>query len=183
MKTLLSSALVATCIFCTQLQASSVSKPINGKSSKSPAKKEMHRNCLALSGSVTMEGKKLKDVTVLLYKGDKLIHTTPEGKKEVNTFVLQENAYYTVRYTKPGFADRMICIDTHLPEGVEMKPIFEFDFNLVMISDQEVISNPSLDFPAGLIYYDLQSEKFEASDPYSTSLKNLTGKTGAVVQK
>ena len=42
--------------------------------------------------------------------------------------------------------------------GEIRKPIFRFEFNMDLISDQEAIANPSLEFPAGLIYFDLKQK-------------------------
>jgi|GEM_PF-2840243 hypothetical protein len=175
MKTLSTSAMIAfASLLCIQLHAGSTNRPSPEKPMKAPAKKEMvRRNCLEVNSSVSIFGKRMKDVTILLYKGDKLINTISASKKEVNSFVLQEDAQYTLRFTKPGCADRMICINTILPEGVDLKPLFEFDFDLDMIPEQEAAKNPAIDFPAGIIYFDEYTEKFERSDDYASSLKNL----------
>jgi hypothetical protein len=174
MKTFTTSALIAAaCFFCVQLHAGTVNKPVAGKPAKTMAKKEVHRACLEVSGSASIYGKRMKDVTILLYKGDRLIHTLAASKKEVNNFLLEENTNYTLRFTKPGCADRLICIDTHIPEGIDLSPLFHFDFDLDMIPESEIQNKTIADFPAGLIYYDTESEKFETSATYSESLKSI----------
>jgi hypothetical protein len=113
----------------------------------------------------------MKGVTLKLYKGSRLVSKIPATGIRPASFVLEQNTGYTLYYSKPGYLDRIIQINTTLPEDVSPNPIFLFDVEMEMLT-LEMESTVS-DFPAGIISYDPETEKFERSEVYSQGIRKL----------
>jgi hypothetical protein len=136
-----------------------------------PVHAKPNAKCLALSCSASSEGEPLKGVTLKLYKGSRLVSKIPATGIHPASFLLEQNTGYILYYSKPGYLDRIIQINTSLPENVSPDPLFLFDVEMDMLT-LEMESTVS-DFPAGIISYDQETEKFERSEVYSQGIRKL----------
>jgi len=148
------------------------SKPVKNKAKEATAAKA----CLELKGSASLNGSKLKDFNIRLYKGGKLVHQMANGKKDKCSFLLEANQEYTLCFSKKGLADRMISINTAVPEDMDLSHLFLYEFDMEFIPENGKINSEALDFPAGLIYFDDDTEKFEYSRKYAQSIQDLKKK-------
>jgi hypothetical protein len=132
--------------------------------------------CLELKGSASVNGSKLKDFSIRLYKGGKLVSKMSNGKKEKCNFLLEANSEYTICFSKKGLPDRMISINTAVPEDVDLSRHFIYEFEMEFLPESTRINSEAIDFPAGLIYFDEDTEKFEYSRKYAKSIQQLKKK-------
>jgi hypothetical protein len=150
----------------------------NDRPAKNIEKKTvLKRECLEIAGTAMSKGITLKQVAVKLYKGDQLVAQIPTTRKEKVFFVLEENCAYTLVYSKPGYVDRMIQVDTKLPDKTKLEPIFTLEFEVEMMPENKTNESDILDFPAGIVYYNKASDKFEDSRTYTSRLQSLAGNT------
>jgi hypothetical protein len=160
-----------TLALCFQLTAADA---VTDKPAKNVKKQVAVENeCLEVSGKPVINGASLKNVSVKLYNKDVLV-TEIESMEEAKVFFgLKSNTEYTVRFSKEGYADRLIRFDTHLPKEVVIKPIFRFDFDVEMVPLATVVDPYYLDFPAGLVSYDSKVDKFEHSKKYGACINKM----------
>jgi hypothetical protein len=93
------------------------------------------------------------------------------GKKKFH-IVLKKDSYYTIRITKKGYAEKLICVNT-LFDG-EDGVLYRLDFGTELITADEArhFDQDNLDFPAAILYYDKRTDSFEYSEHYTRSLRN-----------
>jgi hypothetical protein len=133
---------------------------------------QAHKSCLELTGTAELNGKRINQYCVKLYIDNVIVKTSPASSRDKFKFILEENRNYTLCFSKPGCIDRLIRIDTYLPDGVEPSPPFEFDFQMEMLAESNA-GMQDTDFPAGLIVYDPSTQKFESSRKYMAGLKKV----------
>lgn len=86
-------------------------------------------------------------------------------------FLLKKNTSYTIRITRSGYVDRLVCIDTSIP--MEEKELFKFIFTTKLMRDDVSthLNQDALDFPIAMIYYDKEQQCFDYSKQYTVSVK------------
>lgn len=86
-------------------------------------------------------------------------------------FILDENEYYTIEVSKPGYVKRLIIVSTQLPQNVNPKPLFTFGFEVVLFKEVKEADDYYLDFPIALIGYDAKNKVFDNHYNYTYHIK------------
>lgn len=85
---------------------------------------------------------------------------------------LRCNSYYTIKISKKGFIDRLICIDTAIPEGYDEDSFrFRFETELLDMSAAKGMNKDMLDFPAAIVHYQESEDYFDYNRAYTDNLK------------
>ena len=86
-------------------------------------------------------------------------------------FLLKRNTSYTIRITREGFATKLVCINTNLPD--DEKEMFKFIFTTKLMKEELAarLNQDALDFPVALIYYDLEQQSFDNDKHYTMAVK------------
>lgn len=158
--------IVMACAFLPTL----IHANINPKDSTKPTE------CLTIVGMAIDEyNNSIDSVEVRLYKQStvvkKNIITTIDQEYKNFDFTLEVNQYYTVEVSKPGYVTRRIGFYTDLPSNVILKPLFYFEFDLVLFKEKKM-DDYYLDFPIALIYFNKKSGTFETADKYTKYIKS-----------
>lgn len=110
---------------------------------------------------------------VELFQANKIVDSLilKKGKRKF-TFYLVKNAYYTIRISKPGYTDRLVCVNTAVPKKYA-EEIHTFNFTTELLSKDESLrlDADALDFPIAIIYFDKEEECFNPALEYTRSLK------------
>ncbi|PCJ26367.1 MAG: hypothetical protein COA97_06185 [Flavobacteriales bacterium] len=109
--------------------------------------------------------KKMKDVTVNLYKGNEIVSTKKWGKKFDYNLALE--TYYTLELIKEGFISKRIAISTF--EGDKGAEPFMFVMELIKVQDG--IKGMDEDYPSALIEYKKDEGTFNFDVNYAKNLK------------
>ena len=86
-------------------------------------------------------------------------------------FVLDANEYYTIEISKPGYVKRLVSISTKLPSNVSIRPLFKYEFDIVLFKDREGVDDYYLDFPVALISYHAKTAIFDNNNKYTKHIK------------
>jgi hypothetical protein len=125
---------------------------------------------LPMIGQVYTEGKKTNDYKVELYKDNQFLGEKPSGRKGRFRLELDIDAMYTVRITKPGFQQKLMYIDTTLPEQLVEYPDYELYVNLQPYNAKNI--DPFYtDFPSAIIRWNEDMGGFYHSDHYLTHIQ------------
>ena len=123
---------------------------------------------LTVSGRVMLDGKTIDNVAVSIYRNNELvdsIFTGPNGKFKYKLLV---NSYYALIFDNSGNYHKTLVIETTIPDNIaEIKP-----YRCVIRLDAEFVDDPKnaelyLDYPIGIVKFDLESGMFELDYHYS----------------
>jgi hypothetical protein len=131
--------------------------------------------CLEISGKISKAATKTSGgYTVTLVH-----HNTPVDSLVVKEgssfkFLLKENAWYAVQIKKEGYTQKMISINTSLPEDKYNKLIFKLSFvidELISQWESKHLDSDALDFPIAIFAFDKKKEAFYYSEEYTSNIK------------
>jgi hypothetical protein len=157
--------------------STSVSAAKPGRVISAPAKKARdQKKCLEICARPMFRGEAMKDVTIRLYKADQLVYQILASEEPRIFFALDPNSNYSVKFSKEGYTDRLISINTTIPDDVVMSPIFTFDFDIEMVAQNVSLDEFYLDFPVALVTFDKRKEIFGYNREYTRKISTLQRK-------
>ncbi|MCW3075939.1 MAG: hypothetical protein JWO32_548 [Bacteroidetes bacterium] len=106
----------------------------------------------------------------LIYNGIGIDSLKVKDKKEFK-FELKRNKIYGIRVSKKGYADRIISIDTRLPQYAQGYFRFKFDTELIKKEQSKKLNPDALDFPIALICFNNDMKCFYFNEEYTTYIK------------
>ena len=112
---------------------------VNGPSKKDSIESN---ECLKVVGIAIADGKEnIDSVEVrLLEKNEEMewieITNVPYHDHSFS-LTLEVNKYYTIEVSKPGYVKRLIVISTYLPSNINLKPIFEYSFQVELFKEKK----------------------------------------------
>ncbi|MGD1845100.1 MAG: hypothetical protein ACFB10_06870 [Salibacteraceae bacterium] len=110
---------------------------------------------------------KIKEATVTLYDGNRIVKTIQTKKNGKFLFQLNRNRDYTIEIKKDTYVTKRVSISTKVPHGVGWLPDFDFDTSLLKVEKFRGIDISDLDFPSALIAYDTKDKEMDFSKTYS----------------
>lgn len=120
---------------------------------------------LPVQGEVTLNGDRSDVVDLVLYRDNEQLGTLQTDKKGHFTLELDINQFYTVRAMKNGYQEKMLYIDTSIPENVLDYPDYLCFLNLQPATGQGV--DPFYtDFPSAIVRWSDEEEGFYHSEHY-----------------
>lgn len=134
------------------------------------------QSCLEVIGiALDEKNKSIDGVEVRLFKKNEemeWMEVTSVAHHDHNfKFVLDQNEYYTIEVSKPGYVSRSVVISTVLPADVAPKPLFSYGFEVKMFKVQTCMDDYYLDFPVALISYNKKHKVFENNENYTGHIK------------
>lgn len=123
---------------------------------------------LPVSGRVMLDGKTIEQVKVSIFRNNEFvdsIFTGPNGKFNCDLFV---NSNYALTFGNSAVGQKTLAIETFIPDNItEIKP-----YKCIIRLDAEFVDDPEnakiyLDYPIGIVKYDLESGMFELDYHYS----------------
>lgn len=123
---------------------------------------------LDFSGIMTINGEKVSDYTVYIFKDGQLADSVFVENRREQYFELALYHNYTIKFCKPGYKERLILVDTHLPEKFHLT-YFTFRYEIEFIPEDE--SNTFDDFPVAYITYDPHKKDFDYNRTYHHNVR------------
>lgn len=123
-----------------------------------------------VEGVVTEEGKKCKDATVKLFKGNQEVHQVMSENGKFN-FVLDFNHYYTIVVSKKGMVSKIISVDTRVKSTRIRVPVYECDIDLISESLFLGMNTSILDFPMAIVSYSRSKGEFAHNEDYTSHMR------------
>ena len=123
---------------------------------------------LPVSGRVMLYGKTIDKVKVSIFRDNQFIDsifTGPNGKFNYDLLV---NSNYALIFDNSGEYQKTLVVETFIPDSItEIKP-----YRCIIRLDAEFVDDPEsaeiyLDFPIGIVKFDMESGVFELDYHYS----------------
>lgn len=139
-----------------------------------------------LKGNISIIRGNLADVKVDIYKnGNKIKTLTPNslGKYE---YELEYQNEYKLTFSKPGFVEKSMIIDTHLPpEQLDKDFKYKWDTDVKLFKQYDGINFTIFTQPVQKIFYDEKSKKFDFDSDYNkmilSDLQKISDQVDAAV--
>ena len=126
---------------------------------------------LPVRGTVMQDGERIKDYNLILYKDNKVVAPPHIDKKGRFHLELDIDAAYTVHISKPGYAQKIIYVDTSLPKDLVTYP--DYEMTLGLIADASTSVDPFYsDFPSGIVRWNPEMEGFYHSEQYMAHIQS-----------
>lgn len=129
---------------------------------------------LEVRGKAVVKGKTTDKVyKVELIENNKIIDSVLESDNEQFSFGLLRNRYYALKVYKTGYMPKLILINTYIPEKKYLIDYFIFDFEteLISISEEEKLDKDTRDFPLAIVRFDSSKKGFNYNQKYSKNIK------------
>ncbi|MCB9184884.1 MAG: hypothetical protein H6591_13325 [Flavobacteriales bacterium] len=118
-----------------------------------------------VQGEVTLNGQETAEASLVLFRDNEQLGTLQTDKKGRFTLELDINQFYTVQVKREGYQDKMLYIDTKLPENVVDYPDYLCFVNLQPLSTQGI--DPFYtDFPSAIVRWNEEEGGFYHSEHY-----------------
>lgn len=141
-------------------------------------KNDNKENCLATVGFFT-NTVLIKNIRVYLYNGSDIVDSAKVNSNKDFGFVLDRNKRYTICINAPDFYQRLITINTDLPEHVNTIPLFIFEFEIELIPEIKGVDDYYMDFPIAIIEFDPKTETFGYRKKYTSMMQRESRKVQA----
>ncbi len=121
-------------------------------------------------GQVLIDGEKAADYQLVLYKDNIELGKLQSDKRGRFELELDIDAFYMVRIIKDGYQEKIVAIETELPEGLVNYPDYECTVSLQQTASKNV--DPFYtDFPSAIVRYNAELGGFYHSEHYLTHIQ------------
>jgi hypothetical protein len=124
---------------------------------------------LKISSFLTYHGERMSDYTIIIYKNGTGVDTMNVNGDNSVKFFIDFDADYCVRFIKKGYYDRVVLVNTRIPESYR-NDFYKFDFEIEMISDKSS-PNTLADMPVALVQYDQGENDFINNRDYFRQIR------------
>lgn len=126
---------------------------------------------LEISCSVSQQNNPMRDYTILILEDDTIRDTIFADLTLPIYIQLELNKSYVLEFSKPGFLERLVLIDTKVPEGKSRKR-YSYDFEIDMPFRYCDTAEHAVQ-PIARICYDPESGQFNYDDEYARNIGNI----------
>jgi hypothetical protein len=133
----------------------------------SQAQKNSKKSILELTGSALLNNTRTSDYSISVYLDGRIIDSMYTKSKRTIKFYVDYNQVYTILFQKQNCLDKIVIVNTQIPEGLKSMEDDSFDFEIEM---SEVLSkkNKELDdYPIAVLYIDKFEEMLQVSADYN----------------
>lgn len=126
---------------------------------------------LEISCTVSQKNKLMHDYRILIIENDSVFDTINADLTEPIYIQLDLNKSYVLEFSKPGFQEQAVLVDTKVPSGAVNRR-FTYDFEVELhtrSSDTGLYAVP----PIARIIYDLKLADFNYDEEYAKSIGNI----------
>jgi hypothetical protein len=129
--------------------------------------KNSKKSTLELIGSALLNNARTSDYSISVYLDGRIIDSMYTKSKRTIKFYVDYNQVYTLLFQKQNCLDKIVIVNTQIPEGLKSMEDDSFDFEIEM---SEVLSkkNKELDdYPIAVLYIDKFEEMLQVSADYN----------------
>jgi hypothetical protein len=129
--------------------------------------KNSKKSALELIGSALLNNARTSDYSISVYLDGRIIVSMYTKSKRTIKFYVDYNQVYTLLFQKQNCLDKIVIVNTQIPEGLKSMEDDSFDFEIEM---SEVLSkkNKELDdYPIAVLYIDKFEEMLQVSADYN----------------
>jgi hypothetical protein len=120
---------------------------------------------------VTQDGGAAEQITVTLYKDNIQVTQLLPTEHSAFELALDLDSYYSIRISKPGFRDKLVFVDSHLPDGVQRFGDYVCEVHLEPMERFSHSDPFYLDFPSAVVRWDATKQDYDHSEEYLTDIQ------------
>lgn len=125
---------------------------------------------LPVHGQVLVDGQRADGYQLILYKDNIELGKLDSDKRGRFELELDIDASYMVRIVKDGFQEKIVAIETKLPEGLVKYPDYECTVSIQRTASKNI--DPFYtDFPSAIVRYNEELGGFYHSEHYLTHIQ------------
>ena len=129
--------------------------------------KQKTSDLLEITGAALLNDQRVSNYAVSVYlDGTKIDSMFTRSKKTIK-FYVSYNKVYTFLYQKKNCMDKIIIVNTEVPEGLKMMVDNTFDFDVELSQSLTKKSEDMEDYPVAVLLIDKEEEVLHASPKYN----------------
>lgn len=140
-------------------------------SARSSGKSGSHRTGLEISCTVSQKNVPMRDYKILIIENDTGFTTISADLTEPVYIQLDLNKSYVLEFSKPGFLERLVLVDTRVPQG-KTNGRFSYDFEIELPFRHNDTGFYAVQ-PVARIIYDTTNDKFGYDIEYARYIGNI----------
>jgi hypothetical protein len=129
-------------------------------------KKVRNTNTFEISGVALLNDQRVGDYTVSVYLDGTRIDSMYSKSKKPLYFTLECNQVYSCLFQKKGYKDKIVIVNTKIPEGLKSIQDDSFYFEIEMTESLKRKSEEIEDYPVAIIMISEPDELLKASECY-----------------
>ncbi|MCD6017111.1 MAG: hypothetical protein K0S53_232 [Bacteroidetes bacterium] len=134
--------------------------------------KQNTSDLLEITGAALLNDQRVSNYSVSVYLDGLKIDSMFTRSKKTIKFYVSYNRVYTFLYQKENCMDKIIIVNTQVPEGLKTITDNTFDFDVEM-SQSLTRKSPELeDYPVAVLLIDKEEEVLQASPEYNKLTHN-----------
>ncbi len=126
----------------------------------------LKNHVIEIKGKALSNGSPVSSYTVSVYSKGKKIDSIKSRTKRAVYFTLELNTVYSILYQAEGFEDKIIIVDTQIPEGLMYLEDFSHEFEIEMSNNLISQSSEVEDMPVAILYIDKKEKMLILSEKY-----------------
>ena len=130
-------------------------------------KKNSKKSVLELTGSALLNNTRTSDYSISVYLDGRIIDSMYTKSKRTIKFYVDYNQVYTILFQKQNCLDKIVIVNTQIPEGLKSMEDDSFDFEVEMSEVLSKKNNELDDYPIAVLYIDKFEEMLQASSDYN----------------
>lgn len=130
-------------------------------------KKQDTNNLFEITGAALLNDERVSNYSVSVYLDGIKIDSMFTKSKKTLKFYLSYNKVYTFLYQKEGCMDKIIIVNTEVPQGLRHIVDNTFDFDLELSQSLTKNSEELEDYPVAVLLIDKEEEMLQASADYN----------------
>jgi hypothetical protein len=129
------------------------------------------RDSIALTGKVFNDEEKVEHLVIKVYSNNELIKSQLIKSSNHFRVYLPKDQYLTIEIVAPNFHTKRFFFDSSVPKNLRKLPGYQFDMDIFSEKELEGVNTSFLDFPAGLVKYNLKKKVFLRDKAYTKRMK------------
>jgi hypothetical protein len=129
--------------------------------------------CLEIEGKILVsdEDHSLNCMIELIGLDGKVERLILKENRRKFKLTLSRNSYYTIRISRPGYASKLIGVDTEVNEEADV--IYNFKFETMLLKEEALVhlNKDAMDMPIAIIQFDSENDDFVYDKKYTESVK------------
>lgn len=121
---------------------------------------------IEITGSALLNDVKTKNYAVSVYLDGRIIDSMYTATKRPVTYTLEYNQVYTFLFQKEGCEDKVVIVNTKIPEGLKGMQDNTFEFQVEMSETLTKKSKETEDYPVAVLMINKKDELLEISEDY-----------------
>ena len=140
--------------------------PFAVKPSSADSTKKKLTTTLEISASLLLKGNPTSNYTVMISHDGNITDSIYVKTTKAVFMELEQDGVYTIIFSKKGYDDKMVLVDTHLGVKPKKSDDFTFDFDLEIDPKHSTLKKDFSDLPVAWVRFNKKSREFEISQRY-----------------